>query len=32
MTVEVENKDQALQIFPSAFRSVAKIILLHKYT
>jgi hypothetical protein len=32
MTVEVENKDQALQIIPPAFRSEAKIILLHKFT
>jgi hypothetical protein len=32
MTVEAENKDQALQIIPSAFRSEATIILLHQYT
>ena len=32
LIVEVENKDQALQIVPPLFRSVAKIIKLHTYT
>ena len=32
MLVEVENKEQARQIVPPAYRSEAKIILLHKFT
>ena len=32
LLVEVENKDQARQIIPPAYRSEAKIILLHKFT
>jgi hypothetical protein len=32
LIVEVENKDQALQIVPSLFRSVAKIVKLHTFT
>ena len=32
LLVEVENKDQALQIVPPAFRSEAKIIKLHTFT
>ncbi len=32
LLVDVENKDQARQILPSAFRSKAKIIRLNKFT
>ena len=32
LLVEVENKDQALQIVPPAYRSEAKIVALHKFT
>lgn len=32
LIVEVENKDQARQIVPSLFRSVAKIVKLHTFT
>jgi hypothetical protein len=32
LKVEVENKDQALQIVPPLFRSVAKIVKLHTFT
>ena len=32
LIVEVENKDEALQIIPSLFRSVARIIKLHNFT
>jgi hypothetical protein len=32
LIVEVENKDQALQIVPSLFKSVAKIVKLHTFT
>lgn len=32
LIVEVENKDQALQIVPPLFRPVAKIVRLHTYT
>jgi len=32
LLVEVENKDQALQILPPALRADAKIVMLHKFT
>ena len=32
LIVEVENKDQALQIVPSLFRSYTKIVKLHTFT
>ena len=32
LVVKVENKDQARQIVPPAFRSKAKIVLLHTFT
>lgn len=32
LLVEVENKDQARQIVPPVFRSIAKIVLLHTFT
>ena len=32
LIVEVENKEQARQIVPSLFRSVAKVIKLHTFT
>lgn len=32
LLVEVDNKDQARQILPPAYRSEAKITLLHKFT
>ena len=32
LIVQVENKDQALQIVPPLFRPVAKIVKLHTYT
>jgi len=32
LLVDVENKDQARRILPPAYRSEAKIILLHKFT
>ena len=32
LIVEVENKEQARQIVPSLFRSVAKIVKLHTFT
>ena len=32
LLVEVENKDQARQIVPPAFRSDARIVMLHKFT
>jgi hypothetical protein len=32
LLVEVENKDQALQIVPPAYRSDAKIVKLHTFT
>jgi hypothetical protein len=32
LLVDVENKDQARQILPPAFRANAKIVLLHKFT
>ncbi len=32
LLVEVENKDQARQILPSAFRSKAKIVRINKFT
>ena len=32
LLVEVETRDQALQIIPPAYRAEAKIVMLHKFT